>query len=230
MGILRIIKAFGETPNFISRIGPRQTTGGWWIPLYVDTRRVFTSPKDLKIIRDEIVKLIRKERLEFGIVVGGATAGIAPAVLVAVKLNKPFCYVRREKKKGGAGFAMEGNFKKGQTALLIDDAYANGTSKKAFIRNIREAGLKIENVIVTAKRGAPGDERWQKQMKAKAYTLCTLDEIMDYMLKKKIITQECWQLMRWYTQYPDTWQKDPKKMKFLKEYKKKKRRKSKSGF
>lgn len=222
MGVARVIKAFGETKNFVSRVGPCQTTGGWWMPLYLDARRVFTDPKNLKIFRDEIIKLIKEKKLKFDIIVGGVTAGIAPAVLVAVKLNKPFCYVRREKKTRGAGFAVEGNFKKGQRVLLLDDVYANGTSKKAFIRNIREAGLKIKNIVVISKRGSLRDEQWQKQMKVKAYTLCTLDEIMDYMLKKKIISLEGWQLMRWYTQYPDTWQKDPKKMKFLREYKRKK--------
>lgn len=216
----KIIRLFAETPNLFT-VGPFQTTGGWWAPLYIDMRKMYTKPGNLGITTDEIIKLIKKKLIKFDLIAGCATAGIPVATLVAHKLKKPFIYVRKQAKKGGLGVAVEGNwqaYKRGAIVLLIDDAYANGTSKKNFIKNVRNVGLKIKNVIVVSRRGSVGGDRWTKPMKVTAYSFSSIREICDLMLKEKRISPEAWQLMIWYVQYPNKWHQDPKKIKFMKEY------------
>lgn len=227
----KILAVFVDTPNLFS-VGPYQTTGGWWCPIYIDMRKVFTDPLHIEIIRDEIIKIIKKKKINFHSVVGAATAGIPIATALALKLKKPFCYVRKEKKKGGLGVAVEGAwpaFPKSSTVLLVDDACANGTSKKMFIKNIRDTGLKVHDVFVVCIRGSKGWDKWTKSLGVDCYSFCSIPELVNYLKEINIISHEAWQLLTWYNQFPNKWQQDPKKMAYLKNYKKQKHRTSKSG-
>ncbi|PIY96830.1 MAG: hypothetical protein COY66_02795 [Candidatus Kerfeldbacteria bacterium CG_4_10_14_0_8_um_filter_42_10] len=218
----RILKLFATQKDF-GTVGPYRTTGGWWVPIYFDSRKAFSEPKKLTAFAEIFIELIREKKIRFDVVVGGATAGMPIGLAVALKLKKPFCYVRKQAKKGGLCNAVEGYYKKGWKAILIDDFIANGTSKKAFIRNMRKDGLKVDTIIVALRRPKKKNYSKIRKLKVKVYDFGSLDDLNEYMAKNNYITKEAFQLMNWYTKYPDTWQNDPKKMEYLKNYKKMKK-------
>lgn len=229
----KIIKIFCETPGFYT-IGPKTTTSFCVCPIYPDMRRAFSSPKSLRIIADEIIKFIKKKKIKFDIVLGGVTAGIPLATAIGLLMNKPIGYVRKEPKAGGMGLAVEGNYKKGMKALLVDDALGYGAAKPKFIKNIRDAGLKIDWVVVAVSRtttGKSGREctAWVKKSKVKFQSFGDVYDMIKYSVTNRILTSGGGKLLKWYADDGKNWNKDPKKWAFFQNYLKMKKHPSKSG-
>lgn len=222
----KIINLFGAT-SYFTTVGPFQTTGGWWIPLYPDMRKMYTKPGNIQTVARELARIIRQRRIKSDVIVGCATAGIPIATALALLLQKPFLYVRKEPKKGGLGQAVEGNvlgIKKGSRALIIDDATANGTSKKKFVKNVRAAGFTVTDLMVVAHRGSPGADRWTRSLRVRLWSMCSLDEIMTAQHQHRLISAEGLQLMRWYVRYPNYWHQDRAKWVYFRTYLKKHRK------
>lgn len=217
-----IIKIYCETPNFYT-VGPKTTTSNRVTPIYPDMRRVMSYPKNLRATAKIIARFIKNRKIKYDFIVGGATAGIPLATALGLLLDKPFGYVRKEPKAGGMGLAVEGSYSPGMRAILVDDALAHGVAKRKFIRNIRTAGLKLEWVIVVisrTNRGRSGRETmsWSKKDRVKLQSFCDLYDLIDYSLKHKVITPEAWQLLKWYCDDAEGWNRDPKKWTYFKKY------------
>ncbi len=71
---------------------PFTWTSGWKSPIYCDNRVTLSYPKIRSYIKRKLAKRILKEFPEVEIIVGVATAGIAPGALVADELELPFAY------------------------------------------------------------------------------------------------------------------------------------------
>jgi len=226
----RVIKSFNRVKDFYLK-GPYATTNNCVMPLYVDDRAVFSDPKALKTIAFEIAKFIKKEKISFDFIVGGATAGIPIATAVGLILNRPTGYVRKMSKGGGTNKVVEGSFKKGNKALLIDDALGHGAGKMVFLKNIRKSGFKVDTLLVVCSRGYnnPGYFKWFKKAEVNFISFCDLRGIINNAKESKIISQEAWQLLNWYFMDAINWNKDEKKWQYFLEYKKKKSFSSKYG-
>ncbi|MFA4853662.1 MAG: orotate phosphoribosyltransferase, partial [Bacteroidales bacterium] len=119
---------------------PFRYTSGILSPIYCDNRTLLTDPKSRSAIVEHFVELIKKRELQFDVLCGVATGAIAWGVLVAERLEKPFIYVRSEKKEHGKGQAVEGKLQEGQHTLIIEDLISTGGSSIKAIENVREAG------------------------------------------------------------------------------------------
>lgn len=222
-----IVEIAAKTPGFYV-IGPFMTTSGCLAPIYIDIRKVFTNPQSLQKIAEEIVKFIKKKKIKFDIIIGGATAGIPIATAVALQINKPLGYVRKQAKPGGLGRAVEGNWQPNMKAILIDDAAAHGASKTQFIKNIRKTGMMIDTVIVVyaRNRSSKSDRAWIKKSKVKLYDFGDIANILDSSYKTGCITKEAHQLLTWYSADPHKWNQNKDKWKYFQSYKRKRKRDS----
>lgn len=226
----KIMRLAAETPDFYT-VGPFMTTSGCLAPIYPDIRKVFTDPNSLQAIAKEIIKLIKKKKISFEMILGGATAGIPVATAVALIMNKPLGYVRTKAKAGGLGRAVEGNWRVGMKVIIIDDAAAHGAGKSQFIKQIRKAGLKIDTVIAVYSRNRQSkkDHVWTKKLNVKLYDLGDIGHILEYAYKHKIVSEEAYTLLAWYREDPHNWNNDPEKWTFFEKYKQMKKRESSSG-
>jgi orotate phosphoribosyltransferase len=73
-------------------------------------------------------------------------------IMIANQLNKPFYILRKIPKKHGLRKMIEGEIKKGQKILLVDDLISNGFSKLFAINALREEGAQVENLFVIIDR------------------------------------------------------------------------------
>jgi orotate phosphoribosyltransferase len=226
----KVIDRFNEVKNFYL-MGPYTTTNNCVMPLYVDARGVFSHPQCLKGIASEMIKFIKKEKIKFDFIIGGATAGIPIATAVGVLMNKPVGYVRKAPKGGGTNRVVEGDFKKGSTALLIDDALGHGAGKTVFLSHIRKSGYKINWLLVTCSRGYnnPDYFEWFKAAKVNFASFADLSGIIKDAGKRKLISPQAVQLLVWYFENASGWQKDKKKWHYFLEYKKIKKHQSRFG-
>ena len=118
---------------------PFSLSSGFLSPSYIDCRKIISYPK----VRTKITELmIKKIELEIGAevikyIIGGETAGIPFASLVADKLQLPLSYVRKKPKKYGKNKLIEGEIFSEMDCLLIEDLMTDGKSKIDFLHKIR---------------------------------------------------------------------------------------------
>ena len=65
-------------------------------------------------------------------------------------------YPRLEKKAHGSGAVVEGVWKPGERAVMLDDLITTGGTKREAAGVLREAGLVVEDLIVLIERGKEG--------------------------------------------------------------------------
>ncbi|MEW6407664.1 MAG: hypothetical protein AB1465_03165 [Patescibacteria group bacterium] len=218
-----VIKTFSTTPDFYTK-GPVITTTGATNPVYMDPRKTFTFPDRLKIIVKELAEFIKKEKINYDIILGGATCGIMISTALGLLTGKPAGYVRKKTKEAGLKLAVEGYFKPEMKAIIVDDAIGHGDSKIQFIKNIQGVGMNAEWVLTTCSRYAMDHEDYKKiskEYKVKIYSLCALEEIARYSLEHNIISKEAYQLLVWYGIDGLNWSKNPKKWQYFQNYLKK---------
>jgi orotate phosphoribosyltransferase len=125
-------------------------TSGWASPVYVDCRRLISTPRQ----RREIIQLAAEEidksigRDQFDLVAGGETAGIPFAAWIADYFFLPMIYVRKKPKEIGRLAQIEGNLEPGKRVILVEDLTTDAKSKVNFCRALKRAGALVEHAVV----------------------------------------------------------------------------------
>jgi len=125
-------------------------TSGWASPVYTDCRRLISFPRVRSTLIDFAASTIMREAgfEQFDAVAGGETAGIPFAAWMADRLGLPMLYVRKQAKGFGRNAQIEGHLVEGQRVLLVEDMTSDGRSKVNFCKALRDAGAKVEHVLV----------------------------------------------------------------------------------
>jgi orotate phosphoribosyltransferase len=125
-------------------------TSGWASPVYTDCRRLISFPRVRRTLIDFGTATVMRDAgfEQFDAVAGGETAGIPFAAWIADRLGLPMLYVRKKSKGFGRNSQIEGHLVEGQRVLLVEDMTSDGRSKINFCNALREAGAKVEHVLV----------------------------------------------------------------------------------
>ena len=125
-------------------------TSGWASPVYTDCRRLISFPRVRSTLIDFAAATVMREVgfEQFDAVAGGETAGIPFAAWMADRLALPMLYVRKKPKGFGRNAQIEGHLEEGQRVLLVEDMTSDGRSKANFCNALRQAGAKVEHVLV----------------------------------------------------------------------------------
>ena len=125
-------------------------TSGRASPVYTDCRRLISFPRVRSTLIDFACATVMREAgfERFDAVAGGETAGIPFAAWMADRLGLPMLYVRKKAKGFGRNTQIEGHLVEGQRVLLVEDMTSDGGSKINFCNALREAGGKVEHVLV----------------------------------------------------------------------------------
>jgi uridine monophosphate synthetase len=156
-------------------------------PVYIDLRLLASYPALLRQAAHAYANLIRNV---LGIAQPPSAvclAAIPYAALpigtaVALELDLPLIYPRREVKAHGTGRQIEGAFKAGDRAIVLDDLITTGGSKRAAIEPLEAAGLAVRDVVVLIDREQGGRE----ELEAAGYRLhavLRLGEMLDHLVE-----------------------------------------------
>ena len=183
-------------------------TSGLKSPVYVDCRKIIGFVKQ----RTEILKLAREyfliNNIEFDIIAGGETAGIPYAAFLSEQLEKQMIYVRKKPKNFGKNQQIEGSFKSGQKALLVEDLATDGGSKILFVKAMRDAGLKVNDVFVIFYYDIFDYQNSPLfDLNVKIHSLCTWKNILDVISNKKIFSNVEVENIKKFLFDPDDWRK-----------------------
>src|SRR3989338_2769722 len=156
-------------------------------PFYVDLRLSISSPKLLNLVGKALHSKSRK--LKFNRVCGIPFAGIPFGVVVSLNSNKPMILLRLQVKGHGTKKLIEGQFKKGEKILLVDDLITTGLSKFESIYSLKNSGLKVTDIVVLIDRMQSAGPILKKK-NVRLHSFMTIKELFSILLKKNKITKE----------------------------------------
>lgn len=149
-------------------------------PMYLDLRLFISYPKVMK----QVTKLYAEklQGLQYDRLAGVAYAALPIAGAISLELDQPWIYMRKEglKKEYGLQKSLEGEYKEGETVVMIEDLATKATSLLEAIPAIEQHGLVVKDAVVLLNYEKGGEEN----LKAKGYNLhafMTVRELVDIM-------------------------------------------------
>jgi orotate phosphoribosyltransferase len=171
----------------VVKFGEFELVSGMKTPIYVDLRVIPSYPESMKVVAEELSKLVKT--LKPDVVAGAETAGIPLATAISLKTKIPMIYVRKRPKRYGTMEMIEGILQKNQKVVLIDDMATNAFSKVKFVEGIRHSGGIVNDVVIVLDREQGGVEALSKE-DVKLHTLITLKELLAYMKDNNLIKED----------------------------------------
>lgn len=149
-------------------------------PMYMDLRLFASYPKVFKKVVKayaDIISPLKHDRLA-----GIAYAALPIAGAVSMEMETPWIYARKEgiAKSYGLKKAIEGEYKKGDVVVVIDDLVTKGDSKLEVIGPFESEGLKIHDFVVLIDYEKGGSAT----LKKRGYNLhafMTMKEVIEIM-------------------------------------------------
>lgn len=141
---------------------PFEFRSGRKSPIYVDVAKVLGTPRaraDINMMSyNKIFEVIGNDHVHY--IAGGESRGIPFATMIAERLHKPLCYVRKEAKGYGMNDQIVGltdeQLAIGRKIILVEDLCSEGGSKKVFIDAIRRSANIITDVFAVFSYGCFG--------------------------------------------------------------------------
>ena len=148
---------------------------------YIDCRKTTYSPEGQFLVGSIIFEMIKDLKVN---AIGGLTMGADPiscSVAFASHINKngigSFA-IRKERKAHGMQKQVEGDVKRGDRVIIIDDVITTGGSTIKAIEAARREGLEVVKVIVLVDREEGGKEEIQKHV-SEVDAVCTRSELLE---------------------------------------------------
>lgn len=177
---------------------PFTWASGWKSPIYCDNRIILSYPKIRKLICDFLASLIDQNIKDYDLIAGVATGAIGVGMLVANKLDKPFIYVRSDRKKHGRKNNIEGFYKKDQKVVVIEDLISTGKSSLDACDSLISENLKIKSLVSIFNYNFDVSEENFKSKKIQYFSLCSYNYLIDYALENNFFSSsEINELRKW---------------------------------
>jgi len=147
--------AEGELSALLHRIGAVRfgdftLKDGRRSPFYLDLRVLVSHPDALARVARAMLQ--RAGALSYDRIAGIPYAGLPIAVAMSLISERPMVYARKEVKDYGTRKTIEGEFRAGERALLVDDVITSGGAKLEALAPFTDAGLVVEDVLVVVDR------------------------------------------------------------------------------
>lgn len=146
--------ALGIVEHGLFNFGEFTFKSGIKSPMYMNLRNLLSYPEFLKEIAKAYAELIKD--LEFDRLGAIPYGAISMTGALSLEINVPWICARKESKEYGMGKDLIGDFKEGETILMIDDLVTNGDSKIESLGSFTENGLVVKDfaVMLDYDRGA----------------------------------------------------------------------------
>jgi orotate phosphoribosyltransferase len=162
-------------------------------PIYIDIRGIWSSYQHRTYIVSELSSIVMAWNLGFLGCVGVESGGIAPALLLAERLQCPFLFVRPKAKTHGTKDAIGGLLPDPSImSVIVEDVVTTGGSLRSAISNYRDSSLTDPRIValsifdyqVCDIGGSLG-----KEHSISYYALTTFDVLLTQMASRSLINQ-----------------------------------------
>jgi uridine monophosphate synthetase len=168
------------------KFGDFKLKSGKGSPIYFDLRLLVGDPQLLSRAASAYMSIL--DKLKFDRIAGLPYAGLPIATAISMQSGIPMIYPRKETKDYGTKSAVEGPYKRGEIAVVIDDLITTGGSKLEAIEKLESAGVKVHDIVVLIERQAePSDELESKGVKL--HSVFRIADLLEYWRKKAAISE-----------------------------------------
>jgi uridine monophosphate synthetase len=164
-------------------------------PIYINLRAIRSYPAVLSYVCGLLDKI--SCRLTFDLFADIPTAATPIVAVLTYKSGRPMISPRKEAKGYGLGVAIDGDYKSGQTVLLVDDLVSKADSKFEAIEKLEKAGLIVRDLLMVIDRQQGGVEL----LAVKGYAVhaaATIAQLLERYLDTGAITRERYDEVRQY--------------------------------
>ncbi|MBN2214433.1 MAG: orotate phosphoribosyltransferase [Bacteroidales bacterium] len=184
---------------------PFQWTSGWKSPIYCDNRKTLSYPEIRDYIRNEFVNIIKKKFKDVEAIAGVATGAIAHGVLVADRMNLPFLYVRSSSKSHGLEKLIEGDVRKGQRIVVVEDLISTGSSSIRAVDALRNEGCQVLGMLAIFTYGLESSEERFRKADCRLITLSNYEVLLEQAIESGYISSEDLAILKKWRQDPENW-------------------------
>ncbi len=154
---------------------------------YIDLRKIISNPHIFNQVLDAYGDIV--QQLEFDRIAGIPYGALPTATGLALNLQRPMIFPRKEVKAHGTRRLIEGNFNPGEKVVVIDDILISGRSVMEGADKLKSAGLKIEDIVVFIDHEGGVKDRLANNG-YNAYSVLGISEITDTLYEAGRINQE----------------------------------------
>jgi orotate phosphoribosyltransferase len=188
---------------------PYRFASGILSPIYTDNRLLMSYPNMWKEVIDSFASIIVNKIgvQNADVICGTSTAGIPHAAYLAEKLGLPMIYVKSKRDQYGKFTIIEGDLKRDDKVLIIEDLVSTGGSSISAAKAVRETGARVENCLAILTYGIKQSiERFKKE-KIELTTLVDLPTLLEVAVKSGDIKPEQRKILLEWVKNPYKWSK-----------------------
>ena len=159
-------------------------------PVYLNPKLIISRPAALRrvaaLIEDELrlAMSLRNRQVEpFDLIAGVPIGGLHIATALSLQLQAPLLYARPAPSgadEDGTRPVIEGIYRPGQSAILVDDLSAGGGSLVDTAQQLRRAGILVRDAVVLVDREQGGARRLDA-IGVRLHPILTMRVLLNYL-------------------------------------------------
>ena len=170
-------------------------------PIFINTKRIISKPSVLMSAANliatelEMLRTRRRQHLsDFDFIAGIPFGGLHLATSLSLYLDEPLLYIRPPRIPADLAEPpyLEGSYRPGQSALVIDDLAAGGSSLRETVAVLRSMGITVSDAIVLVDREA-GVAKKMEQFGVRVHAVLKISYLARRLLEQNHITQEIYE-------------------------------------
>ena len=172
--------------------GDHVQASGAVFPYYIDLRKIISIPQIFHQIVSAYADILKD--LKFDRIAGIPYGSLPTATGLALRMERPMIFPRKEVKTYGAGKLIEGHFQAGETIVVVDDILISGKSVMEGAAKLQSAGLNVEDIVVLIDHEQGVKDKLQVNG-YRAHSVLALSEIAQILYQANRIDSEQFNLL-----------------------------------
>ena len=176
-------------------------------PIFINTKQIISSPNTLRTAGElvaaelEILQTRRRQNLsDYHFLAGIPLGGLHLATALSLQIGKPLLYIRPPRIPSDLAEPphLEGTYRPGQQALVVDDLATGGTSLRETTITLRSLGITVSDAIVLIDR-EEGATKKLEEFGVRVHALITMSYLARRLIENEHISQETYELIQAYS-------------------------------